>query len=246
MSERLKEGDSVQASRPGLRSSPEAATIMDVLPKGYRVRFVRDGKVMKLAESKVKPKGGPARKPLRSKKGGRVKLGLQQVKLEIEWDATDPKKPVVKATTIEKNGQPVPKNPEPEKCLAWLDFVRGKSCCNCNKTAPSDPHHEGKRGVGQKVRDTLTAPLCRFCHRTYTDQNCLPLPRSVPDLESKPLRGLELRSREESLQILRETMLRMYQNVLARMPQELRCDVLSAALARMDQDKLIAVLKGDL
>lgn len=40
--------------------------------------------------------------------------------------------------------------------------------------APSDAHHTGRRGVGQKADDYGAVPLCRACHRAVTDRHELP------------------------------------------------------------------------
>jgi hypothetical protein len=37
----------------------------------------------------------------------------------------------------------------------------------CCRPAPSDPHHVGRRGVGQKTDDYRTVPLCRRCHDEF-------------------------------------------------------------------------------
>lgn len=59
----------------------------------------------------------------------------------------------------------------------YLAFVRGHACCCCNAPGPSDPHHWSatiRRGVGQKLDDLLTVPLCRRCHDCYHATNALP------------------------------------------------------------------------
>ena len=49
-----------------------------------------------------------------------------------------------------------------------MDFVRSKPCCNCMAPGPSAPHHVsglGGKGVGLKVSDSYTIPLCvDKCH----------------------------------------------------------------------------------
>lgn len=57
-----------------------------------------------------------------------------------------------------------PKPRAPARSQAFLAFVRGKPCCACSAPAPSDPHHYGRRGIGQKTDDFRTVPLCRRCH----------------------------------------------------------------------------------
>ena len=59
----------------------------------------------------------------------------------------------------------------------YLAFVRSLACCSCGASGPSDPHHWSatvRRGVGQKLDDLLTVPLCRLCHTIYHARNMLP------------------------------------------------------------------------
>lgn len=59
----------------------------------------------------------------------------------------------------------------------FLAFVRDHACCSCEAPKPSDPHHWSatvRRGVGQKLDDLLTVPLCRRCHDEYHARNALP------------------------------------------------------------------------
>lgn len=52
----------------------------------------------------------------------------------------------------------------PARSRRYLDFVGEQPCCCCGVDAPSDPHHAGRRGVGQKATDYSAVPLCRRCH----------------------------------------------------------------------------------
>lgn len=56
----------------------------------------------------------------------------------------------------------------------YLAFVRARACCSCGLPGPSDPHHAGERGVGQKADDYSCVPLCRRCHVQVTDHYTLP------------------------------------------------------------------------
>lgn len=58
----------------------------------------------------------------------------------------------------------VPKGRPPARSPAYLAYVRTHPCCLCGATPPSDAHHWGRRGVGQKTDDYRTVPLCRGCH----------------------------------------------------------------------------------
>jgi hypothetical protein len=74
-----------------------------------------------------------------------------------EWLARNHRKP--SKLKLEK-----PKGPA--RAPHYLAFVRALPCSGCLHPAPSDPHHHGPRGVGQKTDDYRTTPLCRLCHET--------------------------------------------------------------------------------
>jgi hypothetical protein len=60
-----------------------------------------------------------------------------------------------------------PKEPVRKRSKAHLSFVRGQPCLICKQT-PSDPHHlkvAQPRGLGRKVSDEFTVPLCRTHHQ---------------------------------------------------------------------------------
>lgn len=68
----------------------------------------------------------------------------------------------------------VPKPPPPIRSAAYLDFIRIRPCCSCGRHGPSDPHHFGPRGAGQKTDDYRVVPLCRTCHDRFHDKRTLP------------------------------------------------------------------------
>lgn len=68
----------------------------------------------------------------------------------------------------------VPRPEPPAQCASYLALVRTRPCCGCSAPAPSEAHHDGPRGVGQRCSDFLTIPLCRSCHRQITDAGTLP------------------------------------------------------------------------
>lgn len=70
--------------------------------------------------------------------------------------------------------QAVPRPRSRYRSPVYLAFVRARPCCSCGTAGPSDPHHDGERGVGQKADDYACVPLCRRCHKTVTDTNALP------------------------------------------------------------------------
>jgi ERF superfamily len=57
--------------------------------------------------------------------------------------------------------------PVPERDRNHLRFVAAQPCLVCGRT-PSDPHHvrfAEQRGMGRKVSDRFTVPICRLHHR---------------------------------------------------------------------------------
>lgn len=61
---------------------------------------------------------------------------------------------------------PIPKG-TPERSRSYLAFVRAKPCAWCSAPAPSDPHHQGRHGMGSKTDDWRCIPLCRADHDQY-------------------------------------------------------------------------------
>jgi hypothetical protein len=51
----------------------------------------------------------------------------------------------------------------------YLRWIRTQSCRGCGRCAPSEAHHAGKRGLGQRAHDHTAIPLCRDCHRAWHD-----------------------------------------------------------------------------
>jgi hypothetical protein len=66
-----------------------------------------------------------------------------------------------------------PKDP-PKRSSAYLRYVRQQACVGCGAPAPSDPHHWGARGMGQKTDDYRTVPLCRRCHDHFHQGGWIP------------------------------------------------------------------------
>lgn len=69
---------------------------------------------------------------------------------------------------------------------AYLDFVRAHACCACLRGPPSVAHHfmEHLGGMGLKVDDHYTVPLCRICHDHWHQHRYLPC--YEPENRSKP------------------------------------------------------------
>lgn len=78
-------------------------------------------------------------------------------------------------TIVDFSGErtPIPKDP-PARARNYMDWVASKPCCSCRAPAPSDPHHYGSRGMGQKTDDYRVVPLCRRCHDAFHDTRKLP------------------------------------------------------------------------
>ena len=183
--ERLKATDPCKVK---VGNSFAAGTIVEVLPKGYLVEV--SGVTSKYKATHVYPAMGAAQllrkspirssrkpKPGRAERSGELSPKARQmihemsemVVAHIEKTATDKAVARLESAASQRALKPQP----PQKSRTWLDFVRRLPCCFCGKAAPSDPHHHGKRGVGQKVRDTLCIPLCRDCHTRYTNTGCV-------------------------------------------------------------------------
>ena len=128
-----------------------------------------------------------------------------------------------------------PKPLAPRRSKPYLAFVRKLDCCNCGTPGPSDPHHEGKRGVGQKTSDMLVVPLCRRCHSIYTDENQLP-----QCIDGKDRGRFD---REGSLRILHGAQVDLLTTVLERLPLAKRAELLAAAVAMVDEGELSEKLK---
>lgn len=56
----------------------------------------------------------------------------------------------------------------------YLNHIRQMPCCVCFAPGPSDPHHYGPRGTGQKTSDYLVVPLDRKCHDAFHNTRAIP------------------------------------------------------------------------
>lgn len=89
-----------------------------------------------------------------------------------EREAPAPVKRVVNRGPARMEAQPKPEAPMRDE--EHLTFVRGRSCCACGAAPPSDPHHYGPRGMGQKTHDLLVVPFCRACHDSFHAHRRIP------------------------------------------------------------------------
>ena len=63
------------------------------------------------------------------------------------------------------------------KCKEYLNYIKGHPCFNCSINTGSDAHHISffDKGMGIKVSDLQTIPLCRVCHTSaQSDKHFLP------------------------------------------------------------------------
>lgn len=214
---RLSEGDSCDAyvAVGGVKQTRRhAGVIIRVKPKGYevRLRIGDEEKILALPERRVKPVKG--RRPT-------APLASQTIR-----PSTPSPLMMAAAPALAPIARAVEKAQSPIACPAYLAWVRGMSCCRCNAPAPSDPHHEGRRGVGQKVHDTMTVPLCRSCHRQYTDTNRLP--------------GLSAEDSKTKLQMVQRELLIM---VLRSLSPEHEIEALAVAVGKLRPEQLRDALK---
>lgn len=78
-------------------------------------------------------------------------------------------------STTKATLRPVPKPHPPARAPEYLAFVRAHPCAACQRRKGIEAHHWSPgRGVGQKVSDYRTVPLCEDCHRYFHDHACLP------------------------------------------------------------------------
>lgn len=188
--------------------------ILEVLAKSYRVQL-DDGTVERFSFAKVKPE---------STRKKTAKLEIDPARVTAPIDVQLPPHSECPGYSALR---PIPKPEPPEECLAWLAFIRRQPCCNCGATQNIEAHHEGKKGVGQKVRDTLAVPLCRTCHRVYTDTNSLP----APGLEVGVFEGFYTRG--ESLLLLVSAQERLLTMALNHLEQRDRLEILSKGMAKI-------------
>lgn len=128
--------------------------------------------------------------------------------------------------------RPVMKPQKPARSPAYLAWVRRQACCNCFARGPSDPHHEGPHGLGQKTSDFNCVPLCRACHRQLTDSAHHQLPDPS---QSAPPGKVAMRSLDVSQSIMRATKQQLLLRALGRLPLDRQVEVLAAALAGAEE-----------
>lgn len=135
---------------------------------------------------------------VRVKKLGRAPLGAVVVRddgstVRVRFATTGKERSVERARIIgarkrPARGAPLAKLPEYEaprpdvrsrfkapnvEDPKYLAHVRTRACCICAAPAPSEPHHYGPRGLGQKTDDRRTVPICRCCHDRWHDHGTI-------------------------------------------------------------------------
>lgn len=73
-------------------------------------------------------------------------------------------KKALKRSPMPKKAKPKSHRRGPERSPAFLEFVRAQPCLIEGCREPSEAHHFGRRGVGQKCSDFLCVPLCHYHH----------------------------------------------------------------------------------
>ncbi len=117
----------------------------------------------------------------RSRGPGRArKTGLPPVSVLAAAPAPERVEALVRSgVAVRASGLAVPKPRTPRRSEAHLARVRAMPCCVCSAPAPSDPHHFGPRGMGQKTSDFRVVPLCRVHHDEWHAKHaCAPYDRA--------------------------------------------------------------------
>lgn len=133
----LEVGRSVRVRKFG--GHPITAVVIRDEGETVRVRFVASGKERTIQRSSIVGAPPTPRLP-----------GLEKV----------PNRARAKPSPAQFKAPPV-------RDAKYLDHVRRRPCCICAAPPPSDAHHYGPRGFGQKTDDRRTVPLCRPCHDVW-------------------------------------------------------------------------------
>lgn len=81
---------------------------------------------------------------------------------------------LVRAFTLAGQPNAPPARNAPMRSPAFLAFVRQHPCAICGAAGPSEAHHYGPRGMGQKTDDLRCVPLCRRCHDQWHTKGAPP------------------------------------------------------------------------
>lgn len=140
-------------SQPGL-GGWQRGVLEDMGERTAWVRIGRTGELVQVTASRVRPAKDRQVKP----------------------DAPPASRPKLarKPSYERPAGKAQPKPSQPLRDKRYLAYVREQPCCSCQSPGPSDPHHFGPHGMGQKTDDYRTSPLCRKCHDHWHDHGALP------------------------------------------------------------------------
>lgn len=157
-------GDLVQF-RTGFRSQWREGFVREIGAHLYKITVLGSDHVV------VVRTGGPGRK-------GKVRELTGRRCVEVVEAARLPLVPPATAVTLRVLqgglGAAVPRPRARFRSPLYLTHVRALPCLSCAAPGPSDAHHSGSRGVGQKADDFSVVPLCRRCHAVVTDTGALP------------------------------------------------------------------------
>lgn len=190
-------GDEVQALRAGKVLLAKAAglgerfwraEVLEAGPRRVAVRFLagpRTGHelVLPLSKLKTEEQAKSDREAARSRFLARAKASGPPPTSVLAAGPLEPAERIERALrtgTVQRgSGVPVPKPRGPARSDAHLARVRAMPCCVCSAPAPSDPHHFGPRGMGQKTSDFRVVPLCRAHHDEWHAKHaCAPYDRA--------------------------------------------------------------------
>lgn len=248
-SERLFAGDPCLAKLPGLRAPWFKAQVVEVLPKGYRVKPDADAADLdpvRVKETCCKRVTAPRKSsptPFEQKLKTIMVDSARIDGVRISNNSTRPAMiTVIGSGAVSAQPYSQPKPAQPWRSEAYKAIVRAQRCCNCGQNPPSDPDHYGKRGTGQKCSDALTTGLCRKCHtfRTGVVGHIASLPDPLDSArKGKPV----LRSPEETADILAKEQVRLMSLVLELLPLGERVDALRRAVEGIPEERLREITK---
>lgn len=165
----VKEGDKVNVASIGTTRIGVVLEIDDVRER-VRVQWVTGGRKVYVERDRIL---GVVRSA-EEREAIRARLRERDAEERTKIPETLPPPPPRPSARFGEGLRAVPKPLKPARSERYLAFVRAKSCCSCKAAGPSDPHHFGGRGMGQKTDDFRTVPLCRFCHDQWHQRAVLP------------------------------------------------------------------------
>jgi len=163
MSDAIEPGDTITVSTVGGQRRATFHGLVMGIEESARVRWVNNGKLATVDTARIREWPRPE---LERRRGPAPTFSGPT---EPAAPPRAPRPPRARAVLTA-----VPKPAKPTRSGQYLAFVRAEPCASCRAPGPSDPHHWGPRGMGQKTDDHRTVPLCRRCHDHFHDQGSLP------------------------------------------------------------------------